>query len=103
MALRIDMDNIEENVQEQYKNFEVDDNLHTFFYKINSTLQELLGGKLFHDKHQPMDVEDALFFFSARQDIFANLSLRQREYLQSLYPFLVNVLKEPLQAMDDHP
>lgn len=103
VALRIDMDNIEENVQEQYKNFEVDDNLHTFFYKINSTLQELLGGKLFHDKHQPMDVEDALFFFSARQDIFASLSLRQREYLQSLYPFLVNVLKEPLQVMDDRP
>ena len=103
VALRINMDNIEENVQEQYKNFEVDDNLHTFFYKINSTLQELLDGKLFHDKRHPMDVEDAQFFFNARQDVFDNLSLRQKEYLQSLYPFLANALKEPTQAMNYHP
>ena len=103
VALRINMDNIEENVQEQYKNFEVDDNLHTFFYKVNSTLQELLDGKLFHDKRHPMDVEDAQFFFNARQDVFDNLSLRQKEYLQSLYPFLANALKEPTQAMNYHP
>jgi hypothetical protein len=93
VALRIDMDNIEENVQEQYKNFEVEENLHSFFYKINSSLQELLGGTLYDNKHQPMDADDAQFFFNARQDIFDNLSLGQKEYLQSLYPFLVNALK----------
>ena len=66
---RIDMDNIEEKVQEQYKNFEVDDNLHTFFYKINSTLQELLGGKA----TTSIETEEVRFF--AENEIPSDLSI----------------------------
>lgn len=90
VALRIDMDTIEGKLSEKYKDFDVDGNLHTFFCKMHTTLQELQSGWTFHEKRHPMEEESAKFFFNARQDVCARLTPPQKDYLQAFYPFLCN-------------
>lgn len=90
VALRINMDNIEVNLMEKYKDFDMDGNLYDFFCKMNSTLQELQSGWTSYEKRRPMDEETAEFFCNNRQDIFEKLSAPQLAYLMNLYPFLRN-------------
>lgn len=90
VALRIDMDTIEDKLMEKYKDFDVDGNLHAFFCKMNTTLQELQSGWTFHEKRHPMDVEAARHFFNARQDVCARLSPEQKDHMRNYYPFLCN-------------
>lgn len=88
VALRIDMDHIEHNLLEKYRNIEMEDNLFDFFCKLNSTLEELQNGFMFHEKRHPMERNAAESFFQARPDIFDKNKPRQREKLRALYPFL---------------
>lgn len=90
VALRINMGTIEDKLMEKYKDFDADGNLHAFFCQMNTTLQELQSGWTFHERRHPMEAESARFFFTARQDVFTGLTQRQKEYLQTLYPFLCN-------------
>ncbi|WP_031387420.1 N-acyl amino acid synthase FeeM domain-containing protein [Desulfonatronum thiodismutans] len=90
VALRIDMDTIEEKLSEKYQDFDVDGNLHAFFCKMNTTMQELQSGWTFHEKRHPMDADVAKVFFEVRPDVYTNLSLIQKQYLQKFYPFLSN-------------
>jgi len=101
IALRINMEHIENKASEKYKDFDVDDNIHEFFYKMKSTLVELNNGWTFYDKRPPMDEEDARFFFNSRQDICEKLSPRQMEHLTRLYPFLKSIPASPMRT--DHP
>lgn len=91
VALRINMDNIEEKLQDKYKDFDMDGNLYDFFCKMNSTLQELQTGWTFCKKKRPMDTETAEFFWSSRKDIFEKMTPPQQEYFMEIYPFLHNV------------
>lgn len=86
VALRINMDDIEEKAAQKYKDFDSDGNIHEFFCKMNSTLQELQSGKTFHEKRYPMDDKTADFFFKSRPELFDNLKPRQREQLLHFYP-----------------
>ncbi len=88
VALRMDMDVIEDKALEKYRDFGIDGNLHTFFCKMNTSLQEVQSGCAFPEKRQPMDQEAAEFFFNAKKDIFAKLTLEQKTHLQAIYPFL---------------
>ncbi len=88
VALRINMDSIQEKSLEKYRDFEVDGNVHDFFCKINSTMQELQSGWSFYEKRHPMHPEDARFFLESKKDILEKLTPQQREYLANLYPFL---------------
>ncbi|NLW81318.1 MAG: hypothetical protein GXY42_06560 [Desulfovibrionales bacterium] len=88
VALRINMDSIQEKSLEKYRDFEVDGNVHDFFCKINSTMQELQSGWSFYEKRHPMHPEDARFFLESKKDILEKLNPQQREYLANLYPFL---------------
>ena len=88
VALRIDMDTIEEKLSEKYQDFDVDGNLHAFFCKMNTTMQELQSGWTFHEKRHPMDADIAKVFFEVRPEVSANLSLMQRQYMLKFYPFL---------------
>lgn len=88
VALRIDMDNIEQNLLEKYRNIEMEGDLYSFFCKLNSTLEELQNGYTFHEKRHPLESDSAKSFYQARPEIFDNISLRQRETLRSIYPFL---------------
>lgn len=101
VALRINMEHIEDKASEKYKDFEVDDNIHEFFYKMKSTLVELNNGWTFYEKRPPMNEEDARFFFDTRQEICKNLSPRQMEHLTRLYPFLGSIPAFPMHP--DHP
>jgi hypothetical protein len=96
VALRINMEHIEDRASEHYKDFEVDDNIHEFFYKMKSTLLELNNGWTLYEKRAPMDEEDARFFFDSRKEICKKLSPRQMEHLARLYPFLGSVPSPPL-------
>ncbi|PKN42130.1 MAG: hypothetical protein CVU60_07885 [Deltaproteobacteria bacterium HGW-Deltaproteobacteria-18] len=91
VALRINMDHIEDKVSEKYKDYDVDDNIHEFFYKMKSTLVELNNGWTFYDKRPPMSEEDARFFFESRQELCEKLSPCQMEHLTQLYPFLKRI------------
>lgn len=88
VALRINMDTIEDKLMEKYRDFDMNGNLHAFFCNMNTTLQELQSGCAFHEKRYPMEEEAAKFFFDARPDIYTRLTPRQKEYLQAFYPFL---------------
>lgn len=88
VALRIDMDNIEEMLESNYKDFDLDSNLHHFFCKMNSTVQELLIGQTFHEKRHAMDRESAEYFSRLRPEVLTGLSQPKKEYLQRHYPFL---------------
>ena len=88
VALRIDMDHIEHNLLEKYRNIEMEGNLHAFFCKLNSTLEELQNGYTFHEKRHPMVLDAAEFFFSTRRDVFERMNELQRDYLTTTYPFL---------------
>jgi hypothetical protein len=88
VALRIDMDNIEQNLMEKYRNIEMEGDLYSFFCKLNSTLEELQNGYTLHEKRNPMESDAAKSFCLARPEIFDNLSQRQQDNLRSLYPFL---------------
>lgn len=90
VALRINMDNIEEKLQDKYKDFDTDGNLYDFFCKMNSTLQELQTGWAFCKKQRPMDMETAEFFWKSRTDIFEKMTPPQRKYFMEIYPFLHN-------------
>jgi hypothetical protein len=48
-----------------------------------------------------MSEEDARFFFNTRQEIIANLSVPQMEYLARLYPFLKSIPASRMRT--DHP
>lgn len=95
IALRINMEHIENKASEKYKDFDVDDNIHEFFYKMKSTLLELNNGWTFYDKRPPMDEVDARFFFNSRPDICEKLTPRQMEHLTRLYPFLKSISAFP--------
>lgn len=88
VALRIDMDHIERNLLEKYRNIEIEGNLYEFFCKLNTTLEELQNGSTFLERRHPMDPATAESFYLARPEIFESISPRQREYLRTLYPFL---------------
>lgn len=88
VALRIDMDHIEQNLLEKYRNIEMEGNLHTFFCKLNSTLEELQNGYTFHEKRHAMDADIAKFFISTRPEVLERLNLTQKIHLKSIYPFL---------------
>jgi hypothetical protein len=88
VALRIDMDHIERNLLEKYRNIEIEGNLYEFFCKLNTTLEELQSGSTFVERRHPMDPATAESFYLARPEIFESISTRQREYLRTLYPFL---------------
>lgn len=88
VALRMNMDVIEGKAREKYRNFDMGDNLHVFFCKMNSTLQELQSGCTFHAKRQPLDLETGAFLLEARPEVLDKLSAPQKEYLRGLYPFL---------------
>ncbi|GAB6112239.1 N-acyl amino acid synthase FeeM domain-containing protein [Desulfomicrobium escambiense] len=88
VALRINMDHIEQNLLEKYQTFDVDGNLHEFFCKMSTTMSELQDGWTFHEKRHAMETEAAKFFFGARPDIFSNLSKEQLNYMRHLYPFI---------------
>jgi hypothetical protein len=93
VALRLDMETIEDKSLEKYRDFNVDGNLHAFFCKMNTTLQELQSGWTFHEKQQPMAEEAAKFFFNTRQDVYTSLTQPQQDYLRTIYPFLRNYRK----------
>ena len=101
VALRINMEHIEDKASEKYRDFETDDNIHEFFYKMKSTLVDLNNGWTFYDKRPPMSEEDATFFFNARPEITANLTMRQMEHLTRLYPFLKSIPASTMRT--DHP
>jgi hypothetical protein len=88
VALRIDMDSIEGNLLEKYRDLEMEDNLYEFFCKLNSTLEELQKGYSFQKKRHPMERAAAESFYRARPEIFDRLDQRQRQHLRTLYPFL---------------
>lgn len=90
VALRANMDNIEEQLQDKYKDFDMDGNLYDFFCKMNSTLQELQTGWTFCKKRRLMDSETAEFFYRSRKDIFEKLTPPQKQYFMEIYPFLQN-------------
>lgn len=98
VALRINMELIEHKASEKYKDFDVDDNIHEFFYKMKSTLLELNNGWTHYDKRPPMDEEDARFFFNSRQDLCRRLSPPQMGYLAGLYPFLKTIPASPART-----
>jgi hypothetical protein len=100
VALRINMEHIEDRASEHYKDFEVEENIHEFFYKMKSTLVEMNNGWTFYDKRPPMSEEDARFFFDTRQEICENLSPRQMEHLTRLYPFVGSIPAFPMRT--DH-
>lgn len=88
VALRIDMDDIEEKVYQKYKDFDSDGNIHDFFCKMNSTFQELQSGQAFHEKRYPMDDKAAEFFFKSRPELLNKLNPHQMQCLLHLYPCL---------------
>jgi hypothetical protein len=88
VALRINMDDIERNLLEKYRNIEMEGNLYEFFCKLNSTLEELQNGYTFSEKRQPMESSAAEAFYRARPEVFERLDARQREHLKTFYPFM---------------
>ena len=88
VALRIDMDHIEQKLLEKYRNIEMEGDMYSFFCKLNSTLEELQKGYTFYEKRHPMQEDNARYFLDARSEVCAKLSPEQKEHLQTLYPFL---------------
>lgn len=59
VALRLDMDGIEERVREKYSRFEFTEDLHNFFYRTNTTLDMLLSGSISAKKTStPEEIRD---------------------------------------------
>lgn len=88
VALRIDMNHIEQQLLEKYRNIEIEDNLYDFFCKVNSTLGELQNGRSFHEKRHPMENSASVSFYQTRPEIFDSLSALQHQYLRKFYPLL---------------
>lgn len=88
IALRMNMDEIEQQALEKYRNIEMEGDLYSFFCKLNSTLAELQNGDMFQMKRSPMNEQAAKFFFESRNDIFEKLHPRQIEFMKNHYPFI---------------
>lgn len=101
IALRINMEHIEERALEKYEDCDLDDNIHEFFYKMKNTQHALNNGWTIHDKRVPMSEEDARFFLDSRQEICETLSPLQMVHLARLYPFLESTPVSPMRT--DHP
>jgi hypothetical protein len=83
VALRMNMDDIEQQAMEKYRNIEIEGDLYAFFCKLNSTLEELQKGTTFHSRHQGLDQETAKYFLETRPEIFAKLSPSQKDFMQA--------------------
>lgn len=101
VALRINMEHIESKASEKYKDFDVDGNIHEFFYNMENTLLELNNGWTPYDKRVPMAEDDARFFFDSRPEIFEKLSSHRIEHLTRLYPFMKSIPTSPMST--NHP
>lgn len=55
VALRLNVDNIEERLHEKYSQYEFTEDLYRFFYRTNSTLDMLVSGTIRPSKHQTAD------------------------------------------------
>lgn len=93
VALRMNMDEIEQKALENYRNIEMEGDMYSFFCKLNSTLEELQKGYTFQEKRHPMEEEDARCFLNVRSEICENLSPEQNEHLRTFYPFMSQPMK----------
>ena len=91
VALRIDMDHIEQKLLEKYRNIEMEDNLYDFFCKLNSTLEELRNGQTFHEKRHPLNRDAAEYFISSRPELLKKLADVQKSEISSYYPFFSGI------------
>lgn len=88
VALRMNMEEIEQKALEKYRNIELEGDMYSFFCKLNSTLEELQKGYTFHEKKDAMAHEDAALFLVSRPEIYKNLSTPQKDFMATLYTFL---------------
>lgn len=88
VALRIDFDKIDEKLNQVYKDYDFESNLHTFFCKINTTAQELFVSNIFAKKCTKMDDESFLYFFNQKREIFDKLSAEQKDFIIKTYPII---------------
>lgn len=86
VALRINMDNILEKIEENYKNFDLDINLYNFFCKVNTPQDELNHGHTFPIRKIPLDDLTLQMLLERRYDILFNITSLQRKALQMIYP-----------------
>lgn len=85
VALRMNMDVIEQQAMEKYRNIEMEGDLYAFFCKLNSTLEELQNGSAFHSRRHGLDRETAAHLLDSRPEIFERLSPPQKDFLRELY------------------
>jgi hypothetical protein len=85
VALRLDMDNIEQNLLDKFRDVEIEVNMYEFFCKLNSTLQELQAGITMHEKRHPMNTDDAGYFLNLKPEILEKFSTKQIDYITNIY------------------
>lgn len=88
VALRMNMEEIEQKALEKYRNIELEGDVYSFFCKLNSTLEELQKGYAFPGKRRAMDAEIAEFFLGARPGVLERLSQPQKSHIKAIYPRL---------------
>lgn len=94
VALRINMDNIEEQVNEVYGNLDIDCNLYDYFHRMTGHGPVKYGLKI-HADDSPPRVQNALrdagmvrYFVEKEPNLLRGLSISQKNFLNNAYPGL---------------
>jgi hypothetical protein len=88
VALRLNLDHVEEKLRETYLPLDFDCDLFSFFYRTNRFAGDARCGPDGVRKLSPLDLETVLHLHEQRPDILVSLSPPQREYVCSVYPCL---------------
>lgn len=94
VALRINMDNIEEKVKDVYGNLDFDCNLYDYFHRMTGhepvrygfMMQEGVHGQ--GGKNSLRDADQVKYFLEKEPDILGALTLPQKDFLNKAYPGL---------------
>jgi hypothetical protein len=85
VPLRVNMQNIEQNLEFAYSDTGFETDLHSFFMKINSHVIDNKMEKPNVEKDRPLTPEIARYLFATQPEFLQKLSERQRAYLEDIY------------------
>jgi hypothetical protein len=87
VALRLNLDDFDDRLKEEYSALDFDTDFHSFFNRVLgiSPADDMDDGSYLENK-KIMDVDTARYFFVEKTDILSRASPEQLNYIKSIYP-----------------
>lgn len=88
VALRLNLDDIEGKLKENYSALDFDTDLHSFYHRVIGTAVEDLAEEHHLEKIKVMDADTVKYFFIEKTNILSKAPPEAKEYIKSVYPGL---------------